>query len=77
MFHAYNFFFIIIFCQEIVGLKDFVYFHKRQLHVWLIALQNSMNRGKGKNDVCKIKEDLPKARTHRGIQRYFRKYGKN
>ena len=63
-------FFKIIFCQEIVGLKDFMYFHKRQLHVWLIALQNRMNRGKGKND-------LPKARTHRGIQRYFRKYGKN
>ena len=43
--------FKIIFCQEIVGLKYFTYFHKRQLHVWLIALQNRMSRGKGKNDV--------------------------
>ena len=51
MFHAYNDFFKIILCQEIVGLKYFTYFHKRQLHVWLIALQNRMSRGKGKNDV--------------------------
>lgn len=46
--------FFMIFWQDIVGLKYFTYFHKRQLYVWLIVLQNRMSLGKGKSDFYKI-----------------------